>query len=138
MKTVKQLDLSVRNETGSLSDVISLLNGNGVTVIAFYLSGKEDKGRERLIANDPEKALNILLTTGYNGEVNDVIACEMPSHPGGLNAILKSLKAFEALTVVDHFVFMPTLCKMMMVVNTRSKLVIRTTTTEWNAIKRVF
>ncbi len=92
MMTVKQLDLLMRNETGSLSEVIDLLNANGVTVIAFYLTGIKDKGRVRLITNDPDKALNILLTGGYKVEINDVIACEMPSHPGGINAILRPLK----------------------------------------------
>ncbi len=45
------------------------------------------------MANDPEKAINVLKTAGYDLKVEEVIACETPHHPGGLNAVLKPLKS---------------------------------------------
>ena len=92
MNTVKQIDLAVTDEPGALSAVSELLGANGITLIAFHMGTGGDTGRCRFIANDPEKALNVLKTSGYALETRDVIACEMPRHPGGLNAVLKPLE----------------------------------------------
>jgi len=93
MKTVTQIDLLLKNEPGVLSQVSDLLGVNGINIIAFYVITEEEKGRIHFIANDPAKAINILKTAGYNLEQSEVIACETPNHPGGLNAVLKPLAA---------------------------------------------
>ncbi len=93
MKTVKQIDLLLKNKPGTLSAVSDTLGANGINIIAFYVVTEKDEGRLHFVANDPEKAINILKTAGYRIDVKDVIACETPHHPGGLNAVLKPLKA---------------------------------------------
>ena len=100
MKTVKQIDLLLKNEPGTLSAVSDLLGANGINIIAFYVATQKDEGRLYFVSNDPEKAINILKTAGYGVEVRDVIACVTPHHPGGLNAVLKPLK--EANINVDN------------------------------------
>jgi hypothetical protein len=93
MKTVKQIDLLLKNEPGTLSGVSELLGANGINIIAFYVVTEKDKGKLHFVANDPDKAANVLKTAGYKYKQRDVIACETPHHPGGLNAILKPLKS---------------------------------------------
>ena len=93
MKTVKEIDLVLKNEPGQLSLVSDLLGANGINIIAFYVSTEGEEGRLRFVANDPEKAINVLKTAGYDLKVEEVIACETPHHPGGLNAVLKPLKS---------------------------------------------
>ena len=100
MKTVKQIDLLLKNEPGTLSVVSELLGANGINIIAFYVATEEDKGRLHFVPNDPERAINTLKTAGHKIEVKDVIACETPHHPGGLNAVLKPLK--QAKINVDY------------------------------------
>jgi hypothetical protein len=95
MKTVKEIDLLLKNEPGQLSGVSELLGLNGINIIAFYVSTKAEEGRLRFVANDPEKAVNVLKTAGYELTVHEVIACETPHHPGGMNAVLKPLKAAQ-------------------------------------------
>jgi hypothetical protein len=92
MKVVKQIELLLEHEPGSLSAVSDLLGGSGVNIIAFYVAAENDKGKLRFVANDPEKAMNVLKTAGYKVKASDVIACETPHHPGGLNAVLKPLQ----------------------------------------------
>jgi len=92
MKTV-QVDLLLKNEPGTLSAVSDLLGANGINIIAFYVATEKDVGRLHFIANDPDKSINVLKTAGYKIEEQEVIACETPHHPGGLNAVLKPLKA---------------------------------------------
>ncbi len=92
MKTVKQIDLLLKNEPGTLSQLSELLGANGVNIVAFYVTTEGDEGKIQFVANDPDKALNVLKTSGYDPETRDVLACETPHHPGGLNAVLKPLK----------------------------------------------
>jgi len=93
MKTVKQIDLFLKNEPGTLSAVSELLGANGINIIAFYVATEKDQGKLHFVANDPDKAVNVLKTAGYEIELKDVIACETPHHPGGLDAVLKPLKS---------------------------------------------
>jgi len=93
MKTVKQIDLLLKNEPGTLAMLSELLGANGINIIAFYVTTEKDEGRLHFVANDPDKAVNVLKTAGYKIYEQDVIACETPHHPGGLNAVLKPLKA---------------------------------------------
>jgi hypothetical protein len=93
MKTVKQIDLFLKNEPGTLSGVSELLGANGINIIAFYVATEKNQGKLHFVANDPDKAANVLKTAGYKIKQRNVIACETPHHPGGLNAILKPLKS---------------------------------------------
>ena len=92
MKTVKQIDLTLKNEPGALSVVSDLLGENRINIIALYVTTDDDIGHIHFVSNDPAKAVNVLKTAGYNIEERDVIACEVPHHPGGLNAVLRLLK----------------------------------------------
>ena len=92
METVKQISLSLKNEPGALSAISDLLGANGINIIAFYVIAQGDEGKIHFIANDPDRAINVLKTSSYEITVTDVIACETPHHPGGMNAVLKPLK----------------------------------------------
>ncbi|MBW2558463.1 MAG: hypothetical protein JRD69_06495 [Deltaproteobacteria bacterium] len=66
MKTVKQIELWLNNVPGQLSDISDILSDN--------------------------RAVNVLKSAGYKIKTKQVIACEMPNHPGGMNVVLKLLK----------------------------------------------
>jgi len=95
MKTVKQIDIWLKNKPGALSVVSDLLGDNRINIIAFYVTTQGDEGMLHFVANDPDKAINVLKTAGYRIEVKDVIACEVPHHPGGMNTILRLLKGID-------------------------------------------
>lgn len=90
--SVKEIDLILKNEPGQLSSVSEILGSNGVNIIAFYAYSKGDEGGLKFVANDPERAITVLQSRGYKINTKEVIACETPNHPGGLNSILKPLK----------------------------------------------
>ena len=100
METVKQISLSLKNKPGALSAISDLLGANGINIIAFYVIAQGDEGKIHFIANDPDRAINVLKTSSHKITVTDVIACETPRHPGGMNAVLKPLK--EANINVDY------------------------------------
>ena len=68
------------------------LGQHGINIMAFHICASGEKGRLRFIANDPDRAVNVLRARGYRVRIHEVIACEKPDHPGGLNAILKPLR----------------------------------------------
>jgi hypothetical protein len=47
----------------------------------------------RVVVDSPEKATNVLRSHGYSVRETDVIAVEVPDHPGGIQAVLKPLSA---------------------------------------------
>jgi hypothetical protein len=89
---VKQISVSLENVPGKLSEVSDYLGENGINIIALSIADTADISAVRFVANDPEKAINVLKTHGYSIKTTDVLAVEAPNHPGGLNAILKPLK----------------------------------------------
>jgi hypothetical protein len=89
---VKQISVSLENVPGKLSEVSEYLGENGINIIALSVADTADISAIRFVANDPEKAVNVLRSHGYSIKTTDVLAVEAPNHPGGLNAILKPLK----------------------------------------------
>ena len=89
---VKQISVSLENVPGKLSEVSDFLGENGVNIVALSVADTADISAIRFVANDPEKAANVLRSHGYSIKMTDVLAVEAPNHPGGLNAILRPLK----------------------------------------------
>ena len=89
---VKQISISLENVPGKFSEVIGYLGENGINIIAVSVVDTADISAVRFVANDPEKAANVLESNGYSVKITEVLAVEAPHHPGGLNAVLKPLK----------------------------------------------
>jgi hypothetical protein len=89
---VKEISVSLENAPGILSNVSDYLGENGINIIALSVADTADISAVRFVTDDPEKAVNVLRSHGCSVRVTDVLAVETPSHPGGLNAILKPLK----------------------------------------------
>ena len=90
--SVKQISVSLENVPGKLLDVSQLLGVEGINIRAFSVADTSDISTVRFVADDPEKTINVLRSHGYSVKESDVIAVEVPDHPGGLQAILKPLK----------------------------------------------
>jgi len=90
--SVKQISINLENVPGKFSEVIEYLGENGISIIALSVADTADISAVRFVANDYEKAANVLKSRGYSVKITDVLAVEAPHHPGGLNAVLKPLK----------------------------------------------
>ena len=60
MKTVKEIDIELKNQPGELSKVSEILGHNGVNIIAFYVATEEDRGKLRFVAMIQRKRLMYL------------------------------------------------------------------------------
>ncbi len=90
--SVKQISVSLENIPGMLLDVSEYLGAEGINIRAISVADTSDISTVRFVADDPEKTTNVLRSHGYSIKETDVIAVEVPDHPGGLQAVLKPLK----------------------------------------------
>ncbi|MBI4964849.1 MAG: ACT domain-containing protein [Desulfomonile tiedjei] len=92
MKTVQEVSVKLENKPGKLSEVSDLLAANGINILGLTVRTDRTTGKLNLVATDPARVVNILESAGYSTKTQDILAAEVPHHPGGLNAVLKPLK----------------------------------------------
>ena len=100
--TIKELVVSVKNKSGELARIIGHLYENDVTVPAFWVGAENKKGSLRFIASDPGTASSVLTGLGFKVATEEVIAAQVPDHPGGLNTILRIL-ASEKINILHIY-----------------------------------
>jgi len=89
---VLQISVQLEQKPGQLSKISDLLGKEGINLGAIAIADAIDSAAIRFIADDPQKAMQVLKNAGYaDASFLDVIAVETPDHPGGLNAVLKPL-----------------------------------------------
>jgi hypothetical protein len=89
---VKQISVTLENVPGKLMDVSERLGIEGINIRAISVADTADISTVRFVTDDPTKTVNVLRTHGYYVKETDVIAVEVPDHPGGLQAVLKPLR----------------------------------------------
>ena len=89
--TTKQISVFLENKTGRLNEVTKVLGSNGINMLAFCIAETTDFGLMRLIAEDADRAAEVLRNAGFAVILTDVIAIHCPNSPGALAGILESL-----------------------------------------------
>lgn len=92
---VKQISVLLGNVPGSLSRLTDILDKEDITAKALLTASTAEDSMVRLVVNDPERAAGVLESFNFNYEITEVLAAEVPLHPGGMNAILKPLANSE-------------------------------------------
>jgi len=90
---VKQISVSLSNEPGQFLAVSENLGAEGINIRAISVADTADVSTVRFVTDNYEKTVMVLKSHNYTVKETDVIAVEVPDHPGGLQAILKPLKA---------------------------------------------
>jgi hypothetical protein len=102
---IKQISLSLENVPGKFLEVSEYLGAEGINIRAISVADTSDISTVRFVADDPEKTVNVLRSHGYSVKETEVIAVEVPDHPGGLQAVLKPLKAAN-INVLYFYTFL--------------------------------
>ena len=84
---IKQISIFVENTSGRLADVTALLAGAGINLRALSIADTADFGILRMVADQPDAAVKLLRAAGFTARETDVIAVEVPDHPGALARI---------------------------------------------------
>ncbi len=90
---VKQISISLENVPGMFLLVSEYLGYEGINIRGLSVADISDISTVRFVVDSPEKASNVLRSHGYSVRETDVIAVEVPDHPGGIQAVLKPLSA---------------------------------------------
>jgi hypothetical protein len=86
---IHQLSLFLENKPGRVLEPCRLLAGAGIDMRTLTLADTERFGILRMIVSDWEKARSLLQAAGFVVNVIEVVAVEVPDHPGGLAQILE-------------------------------------------------
>jgi len=90
---VKQISVSLSNEPGQFLAISEYLGAEGINIRAISVADTADISTVRFVTDEPDKTVMVLNSHNFSVKVKDVLAVEIPDHPGGLQAILKPLKA---------------------------------------------
>lgn len=99
--SVIQISVVLDNVPGKFMDVSECLGREGVNIRAISVADTSNVSTVRFVTDNPGKTGNVLRSNGYSVSETDVIAVEVPDHPGGLRAVLKPLR--EAKINVLYF-----------------------------------
>ena len=91
--SVTQISISLENVPGKFLEVSEILRAEGINIRAISVADTADISTVRLVTDNTEKTASVLRSHGYALKETDVIAVEVPDHPGGLQAVLKPLRA---------------------------------------------
>ena len=92
---VAQVSIFLENRSGGLADVVDVLARNAIDIKALTLADMSDFGILRLIVEDVERTRTVLKSAGFTADRTDVVAVEVPDHPGGLAEMLHALRRRE-------------------------------------------
>lgn len=91
MNAIYQISVFLENRAGSLSEITRVLADSGINLRALSIAETSDYGVLRIIANDTEKAIEILLKKGCILSKTPVYVVAVPDEPAGLAKILEFL-----------------------------------------------
>lgn len=96
------IDLYLKNAPGALSEVTAFLEKESIDIHCIANSGEEDYIPVSLVVSHTEKAVHDLAKLGYELDVEEGVACEIPHHPGGLNSVVRIL-ADNNINIISIF-----------------------------------
>ncbi len=87
----QQITTFIENRPGSLAAFCRILKEHGIDMRAMNVGDAMDFGIVRVIADDTEKAAEVLKRSGFVCQVEDVLVIEVDDHPGALVELLEAL-----------------------------------------------
>lgn len=93
--SVIQISVSMENAPGKFLAISEFLGAEGINIRAISVADTSDISTVRFVTDNPQKTVNVLRSHGYSMKETEVLAVEVPDHPGGLQAVLKPLKAAD-------------------------------------------
>jgi hypothetical protein len=87
---IDQVTVFIENEKGHLAALCRALADAGVNMSVLTVADTASYGVVRLLADEPEKAVDALVSAGYRAKLTRVFAIEIPNVPGGLAVLLEA------------------------------------------------
>ena len=90
---ISQITVFLENRAGQLAEITAELDANDINMRAINIAETAEYGLARIVADESEKAVQILRDKGFAAMLTDVVAIGVPHRPGGLNDILQIIAA---------------------------------------------
>ena len=90
--SVRQLSVFLENKKGTLHDISNILAKGNVNLRSMCIADTADYGIVRIIADEPDKAKEVLNAAGHVASIREVTAFAVPDAPGGLSKVLSILE----------------------------------------------
>jgi hypothetical protein len=95
MHAVQQVSVFLENKTGRLADVTRTLARAGINIGALSIADTTDFGILRFLCSNPHLAASVLREAGFSVGETEVLAVQVPHHPGGLGRVLEALEPLD-------------------------------------------
>ena len=89
--TIQQLSVFLENREGRLDEVLKVLAGNDVNIVALSLADTSDYGMLRMIVSNPHKGRLALKEAGITAMLTDVVALRVPHAAGSLGRAMHQI-----------------------------------------------
>ena len=89
--TIQQLSVFLENREGRLDEVLNVLAGNDVNIVALSLADTSDYGMLRMIVSDPNKGRVVLKENGITAMLTEVVALRVPHATGSLSKAMHQI-----------------------------------------------
>ena len=89
--TIQQLSVFLENREGRLDEVLSVLAGNDINIVALSLADTSEYGMLRMIVSDPHKGRMALKEVGITSMLTDVVALRVPHATGSLSKAMHQI-----------------------------------------------
>jgi hypothetical protein len=103
--SIKQVSVILENVPGMFLAVSECLGREAINIRAISVADTSGISTVRFVADNPAKALSVLKANGYRVLENEVLAVEIPDHPGAMQAILKPLRE-ASINVLYFYTFL--------------------------------
>jgi hypothetical protein len=91
--SAQQLSIFLENQSGRLAEVMEVLAKAEINIRALSLADTSEFGVLRLLADKPEAARAALREQGFQAQITEVSAVEVPDRPGALSRVLNAFHA---------------------------------------------
>jgi len=91
--SAQQLSIFLENQSGRLAEVMAVLAKAEVNIRALSLADTSEFGVLRLLADKPAEARAALREQGFQSQITEVSAVEVPDRPGALSRVLNAFHA---------------------------------------------
>ena len=89
--TIQQLSVFLENREGRRDEVLSVLAGYDINIVALSLADTSEYGMLRMIVSDPHKGRMALKEVGITSMLTDVVALRVPHATGSLSKAMHQI-----------------------------------------------
>ena len=93
--TIQQLSVFLENRQGRLDEVLSVLAGNDVNIVALSLADTTECGMVRMMVFGPDRGKAVLREHGITAMLTDVVALRVPHETGSLSKAMHQIMEGE-------------------------------------------